>query len=211
MKKLINLCLRFTGKLWSFFYPYSSKRRLSVIQNKLYTAWLSREFQKIGKSSTVIFPIDLIGGKYISIGDGAAVGRRTFLTAWDKYGTEKLLPQITIGDNVSIGEDGHITAINSIRIGNNVLIGKKITITDNSHGKCVFEELSIPPRDRPMYSPGPVIIEEGVWIGDKATILPNVRIGKNAIIGANSVVTKDIPANCVAAGTPAKVIKEMKK
>ena len=58
-----------------------------------------------------------------------------------------------------------------------------------------------------MYTAGPVIIEDGVWIGDKVTILPNVRIGKNAVIGANSVVTKDIPENCVAGGIPAKIIK----
>jgi acetyltransferase-like isoleucine patch superfamily enzyme len=52
-----------------------------------------------------------------------------------------------------------------------------------------------------------VIIDKNVWIGDKVTILSNVHIGKNAVIGANAVVTKDIPANCVAVGNPAKVIK----
>jgi len=67
--------------------------------------------------------------------------------------------------------------------------------------------LSIPPKNRTLYSSGPVIIEDCVWIGDKVTILPNVRIGKNTIIGANSVVVKDIPGNCVAGGIPAKVIK----
>lgn len=210
MKKFINSCLWLTAKLWSLIYSYSTTRRLSLLQNKLYTAWLSPEFKNIDKTTIIVFPIDLKGGKYISIGNESTVGRRTFLTAWDNYGIEHFQPQITIGNNVSIGEDCHITAINRIQIGNNVLLGKKITITDNSHGRSVFEELSTPPRDRPMYSRGPVIIEDGAWLGDKVSILPNVRIGKNAIIGANSVVTKDIPANCIAAGNPAKIIKEMK-
>jgi acetyltransferase-like isoleucine patch superfamily enzyme len=178
-----------------------------MLQNKLYTAWLSREFNRISNSSFIAYPIDLVGGKYISIGDQCSIGKRTVLTAWDKHGTDKFLPQIIIGNNVSIGEDSHITAINSIQIGNNVLFGKKVTITDNAHGKSSFELLLLPPTRRPMYTDGPVIIEDGVWIGDKVTILSNVRIGKNAIIGANAVVTKDIPANCVAGGIPAKVIK----
>lgn len=112
------------------------------------------------------------------------------LTAWDRYGSETFRPQIIIGNNVSIGDDSHITAINRIEIGNNVLTGKKITITDNSHGKSTFEMLSFPPAIRQLYSEGPVIIEEGVWIGDKVTILANVHIGENAIIGANAVVQK---------------------
>ena len=207
MKTIINSCLWFIARVWSFFYSYSLKIKLSLLQNNLYTIWLSREFNKINSSSIIAYPIDLVGGKYISIGDQCFIGKRTFLTAWDNHGDDKFLPQIIIGNNVYIGEDSHITAINSIQIGNNVLFGKKITITDNAHGKSNFESLRLPPSKRPMYTDGPVIIEDGVWIGDKVTILPNVRIGKNAIIGANAVVTKDIPANCVAGGIPAKIIK----
>jgi acetyltransferase-like isoleucine patch superfamily enzyme len=209
MKKVIIQCIWFIGKLWSLFYTYSSSNRLSALHNKLYTAWLSREFKTISKFSTILYPIDLLGGKYISIGDGCAIGKRSVLTAWDKRGSQTFMPQIHIGNNVSIGDDSHITAINRIEIGNYVLIGKKITITDNAHGKSDYELLSLPPSVRPLYSEGPVIIEDGVWIGDKVTILPNVRIGKNAIIGANAVVTRDIPANSVAGGIPTKVIKTL--
>lgn len=175
--------------------------------NKFYSAWVSREFKSFGRDSVVQRHVYLIGGKYISIGNKSCVGLRAVLTAWDKYESDTFLPEIIIGNHVSIGDDSHITAINRIEIGNHVLTGKKITITDNAHGKSDFELLSLSPTARPLYSAGPVIIEDGVWIGDKATILPNVRIGKNAIIGANAVVTKDIPANCVAGGIPAKVIK----
>ena len=65
----------------------------------------------------------------------------------------------------------------------------------------------MPANMRPMYSKGPVVIEDNVWIGEMVCILPNVRIGKGSIIGANAVVTKDVPANALVGGNPARVIK----
>jgi acetyltransferase-like isoleucine patch superfamily enzyme len=207
MKIFFNTCLYSIGAGWSLLYSHSSKIKANTILNKIYTAWLSSEFSNISKSSIIAYQIDLVGGKYISIGDNCYIGKRTFLTAWDKYRDIKFQPKINIGNNVSIGEDCHISAINTIQIGNNVLFGKKVTVSDNSHGKSEFNLLQLPPSDRPMHSNGPVIIEDGVWIGDKVSILANVRIGKNSIIGANAVVTKDIPENSIATGIPAIVIK----
>lgn len=83
-----------------------------------------------------------------------------------------------------------------------------MTITDNSHGNTDIDNLKLKPIDRKIFSKGPVIIGNNVWIGDKATILPNVTIGDGAVIAANAVVTKDVPAYCVAAGNPAKIIKK---
>jgi acetyltransferase-like isoleucine patch superfamily enzyme len=65
------------------------------------------------------------------------------------------------------------------------------------------------PTERKVISKGAVIIGENVWIGDKVTILPGVEIGNGVVIGANSVVTKDIPSYCVVGGNPAKVIKQL--
>jgi acetyltransferase-like isoleucine patch superfamily enzyme len=64
------------------------------------------------------------------------------------------------------------------------------------------------PIKRSLFSKGPVIIGDNVWIGDKATILPGVSIGNGAVIAANAVVTKDVPAYSVAAGNPARIIKQ---
>lgn len=69
--------------------------------------------------------------------------------------------------------------------------------------------MCIPPKNRIIVSKGPVIIEDNVWIGDKATILPNVRIGFGSIIAANSVVTRDIPPFSIVAGAPARVVKRL--
>jgi acetyltransferase-like isoleucine patch superfamily enzyme len=209
IKKLFVRFIVVLGKSWSYIYSYKLNRKLSNIKIILYSAWISREFKSFGVRSRIYSVSSLVGGKYISIGERSLLGTRTVLTAWDKYGSDLFTPQIFIGDNVNIGDDCHITAINSIKIGNNVLTGKKITITDSAHGKNDFEFLSIPPAERPLYSAGPVIIDDAVWIGDKVTILANVHIGKNAIIGANAVVTKDIPANCVAGGIPARILKQL--
>ena len=116
---------------------------------------------------------------------------------------------MVIGSNCSFGAYNHITAINSIHIGDGCLTGKWVTITDNSHGNIVLSEADIIPDKRPVNSKGPVVIGKNVWIGDKATILAGVHIGDGAIIGANSVVTKDVPSNCVVCGSPAKIVKKI--
>ena len=129
----------------------------------------------------------------------------SYLTAWDSI----CEPSLIIGDNANIGAFNHITCANKIQIGNNMLTGKYVTITDNSHGTTNYNDLLLAPRKRKIYSKGPVIIGNNVWIGDKATILPNVTIGDGAVIAANSVVTKDVPSYSVVAGNPAKIIKRI--
>ena len=93
-------------------------------------------------------------------------------------------------------------------IGNNVLMGRKIFITDNNHGGSDRGNLDIPPSLRQLYSNGPVIIEDNVWIGEKVSILSNLHIGKGAIVAANAVVTKDVPPYAIVGGCPAKIIKQ---
>lgn len=147
----------------------------------------------------------LKGQKYMFWGENISIGRRTLIMTSKRY--ETMNPRLVLGNNINIGSDCFITCSNSISIGNNVLMGAKITITDNSHGRIILEELCSHPSDRPVISKGPIVIGNCVWIADKVTILPGVTIGDGAIIGANSVVTKDVPSNCVAAGNPAKVIR----
>lgn len=67
----------------------------------------------------------------------------------------------------------------------------------------------IAPNKRPLVSKGTVVIEDNVWIGEMVCIMPGIRIGKSSIIGANAVVTKDVPSYCVVGGNPAKVIKNL--
>lgn len=143
------------------------------------------------------------------------IGRRTVfhcyctLTAWKEYDGIIYSPEVCIGEDCQFGQWLNITCINRIIIGNNVLTGRWVTISDNSHGRSEYKSLLQPPSKRPLFSKGPIVISDNVWIGDKATILSGVKIGEGAIIGANSVVTKDIPPFSVAAGCPAVVIKRL--
>lgn len=152
---------------------------------------------------------------YISIGDNTRFGDWIFLTAWNNYHSiidgketiQKLNPVLSIGELCNFGAFNHITCTNKVTIGDGVLTGKWVTITDNSHGDTNIETLKIRPEKRRIVSKGPVVIGNNVWIGDKATILPGVTIGDGAVVAANAVVTKDVPAYSVVAGNPARIIK----
>ena len=145
----------------------------------------------------------------MSIGDRVVIEKGITLTAFDHHNDQVFSPSIIIGDGCCIGENNHITACGTIKFGKNVLTGKNVLITDNSHGDFSKDQLNIAPNRRPLYSKGPVIIEDNVWIGEKASIMPGVHIGKGAVIAANSVVTHDVPAYSMVAGVPARIIKQI--
>lgn len=212
MIKIIRSIIGKIIRLFSYIFPYRTISRIkNVIITDLYTNWIAREFKHFGNDSHIKpYFSYLLGAKYISIGNNCTIGQRVQLTAWDKFRDQKFTPEIILGNNCSIGENAHITAINSIKFGNNVLLGKKVLITDNAHGDSSPELIDIAPNFRPLSSKGPVIIDDNVWIGEKASIMPGVHIGKSVIVAANSVVTKDVPPYCVVAGVPAKIIKVIK-
>lgn len=207
MRKIIFV----TAYYWGLFFHYLCNSHValiwSMIQREFHTGWLQKEFKSFGKGTVVDRPITLLNAKYMSIGKNVLIGRKVVLTAWDQHAGVYFTPEIIIGDHSEIGDESHITCVNKIVIGNGVLTGKKVLITDNSHGEVNRENLNVPPQLREPVSKGPVIIGDNVWIGEKASIMPGVTIGKGAIIGANAVVTKDIPAYSLAVGCPAKVIK----
>lgn len=176
------------------------------IKNAIYSSWMSLKFRR--KHLRFTHPVNYVRGtQYFNIGEMTGFGRCAVLTAWDSYDEDSFSPQVSIGENCSFGDYLHLTCINKITVGNNVLTGRWVTITDNSHGTTDLPSLHEPPIHRRLYCKGPVTIGNNVWIGDKATILPGVTIGDGAVVAANSVVTKDIPPYSVAAGNPAKIIK----
>lgn len=209
MKKNIEILFKTLGIALGKIYPYRFNLKIRLLYHWIYSFWVSSFFNSIGKYSRIRPMSFLKGGKYITIGSNVYIGKNSVLTAWDKYQNNESCPEITIGDGTLIGEYCHISAINKIEIGKNVLTGRWLTIVDNSHGVSSIEMVVIPPLFRDLYSKGSVIIEDNVWIGDKVTILAGVKIGKGSIIGANAVVTNDIPENSIAGGNPARLIKLM--
>lgn len=198
--------IQFIVLLFSYIYGYKHHSVFIRVRNKLYGMWIRRMFLSMGKS-TICTSLRLSGGKHISIGNNTMIGYNTILAAHDFLLGKHFSPQIVIGDNVNIGDDSNISCINKIIIGNGVRMGRRVMLNDNSHGTFERHMLDIQPNLRPLVSKGPIVIEENVWIGEMVCVLGGVHIGKGSIIGAGSVVTKDIPPYSLACGIPAKVVK----
>lgn len=143
----------------------------------------------------------------MKIGANTMIQDHARLNCWSHYGNQEFNPSLTIGKNCRLGEYIHISCINKITIGDNLLTGRYCLITDNSHGKLSKTDAILPPEERQLVSKGEIVIGNNVWIGERVTICAGVHIGDGVIIAANAVVTHDIPNNCMAAGVPAKVIK----
>ncbi|WP_231458840.1 MULTISPECIES: acetyltransferase [unclassified Pedobacter] len=152
-------------------------------------------------------PFDIRNRKYIKLGKGFTTGFGCRIEALPILEDGKYC--IKIGSNVQINDYVHIGAVSSVTIGDNVLMASKIYISDHNHGSYNLEFSDSPlsnPMDRKPI-PKPVVIADKVWIGESCCILPGVTIGEGSIIGALSVVSKDIPPYSIAVGIPAKVIK----
>lgn len=124
-------------------------------------------------------------------------GKKVNIDQGARYGLD-----IILGDYSSIGKDSFVQS--GTYIGKHVMIAPDCGIYTMNHG---FQRVDIPMREQGLSKPKRVVIEDDVWIGTKTVILPGVHIGKGAIIGAGSVVTKSIPPYAIAAGNPARVKK----
>jgi len=167
-----------------------------------------RRFKHVGHGARVEAPFFFRNLHNVTIGGNFSARSNFLLETIEEYQGMRFTPMVNIGDNVSFYRDCHVGCINRIEIGDNVLLGSRVYITDHFHGSTDGTDRNLPPVKRSLITKGPVIIGNNVWIGEGVAIMPGVTIGENAIIGANSVVTKDVPRNCVAAGIPAVVIKQ---
>ena len=201
-----ELLIRF-GNLKTKF-PKTKLGRRVLVSKRVVNSIPYRRYFKNYECIRIAEPIDLRGdADCVSFGDGAYIGHHTVIEVWKKYSKDRN-PRLVVGGNACIGEYNHITCVNCIQIGENLLTGRWVTISDNNHGDNSWEQMHQAPASRPVTSKGPVIIGDNVWLGEKVTVVSGVTIGDGSVIAANSVVTKDIPAFCVAGGCPAVVIKQ---
>ena len=160
-------------------------------------------FKKLGRKSTLCMPFSINGAKYMSIDSEVFIKPNSWLLAIDNQEsstTEKL----TIGSKTYIGRNVHIVALKGVHISKDVLISDNVYLADNYHH---FENGNMPYKDQGVGFKKEVKIGQGTWLGENVCVLSS-HIGKQCIIGANSVVTKDIPDYSMAVGSPAKVIKK---
>ena len=157
-------------------------------------------FNKLNFRAIVFFSARVQGKKYISIGRNSVVQRGGWLLALK---INDIIPMLEIGDNCAIGDYSHITAVRKVKLEDNVLLANNVYISDNLHG---YENINIPIINQEVIFKKEVIIGSGSWIGENVCII-GASVGRNSVIGCNSVVTKDIDDYCIAVGSPARVIK----
>lgn len=178
---------------------------LFVLKNYLISRFygfiLSPFLKKAGKNLRIYRPLKITGLKNISLGNNVTIGYKSWVSA-SSISVNKNC-NISFEDGATIGNFAHIFGTENITIGENVLIADKVYISDNLHE---FEDVNIPIINQGIKQVNKVVIGSGTWIGENVCII-GASIGKNAVIAANAVVTKDIPDYCVATGIPAKIIK----
>jgi acetyltransferase-like isoleucine patch superfamily enzyme len=152
----------------------------------------------------------LAGLGHMQISENFSAGNGLWLEAVTSFAGVQYTPLLTIGTHVNFSDHVHVACTNRVSIGDGVLIGSRVIVSDHGHGIYAGEVQSSPqirPTDRPLSNDKSVIIGRNVWIGDGVAVLGGADIGDGAIIGANSVVTGKIPAACIALGAPARPIR----
>lgn len=175
--------------------------------NKIFTSeYLSNVkfmFFSFGNNSRISAGLEVFCPQGISIGKNTGIAKDACLMIpFDNLQGE---PRIEIGDGCDLGRRLMISAANKIHIGNRCIFASNIHITDHNHE---YKKVGIPIMYQGITSfENEVIIEDGTWIANNCVVVGNVKIGRGCTIGANSVVTSDIPDYCVAVGSPARVVK----
>lgn len=157
---------------------YKIIKYLSSFYIKITINFVKKKLKRCGSDVEIVFPLDFRGPEYISIGDGSFIGPRSLIGAG-------------IGAEVIIGK--------------NVLVGPEVSIIAGDH-RYDIQNVNI--RESGVGTNKPIVIDNDVWIGNKSIILKGVHISQGSIVGAGSVVTKNIGKNEIWAGNPAKFIKK---
>ena len=145
----------------------------------------------------------MITPQYIVLKPRVLIHQHCRIQGISEYGTTKYEPLIVFDEGASSQQNLHLTCAESVYIGKDTALAANVTVTDINHS---YEDVRVP-VERQELKVAPVYIGNGCKIYNNAVILPGVRIGDHCVVGANSVVTSDLPDYCVAAGAPACVIR----
>ena len=184
--------------------PYWVKKNYLSFRRWYANHFLRPACDQLGDHHTIMKPWYVaISGPNISIGQCATiVGEPDDRVKLGVWGRESDQGEIRIGDYVLISPGCRISAGDKIIIGDSVMMANGVYITDSDwHG--IYD------RSRRADTVAPVIIKNNVWLGDGSKVLKGVTIGENSIVAAGAVVSKDVAANVIVAGNPAKVVKEI--
>ncbi|MDP1688507.1 MAG: acyltransferase [bacterium] len=163
-------------------------------------------FYKIGWPVVFCHDSIVINSRYIALGNNVVIKENARIQVDHsqhlKFGNHK--PKLKIGNNVTIGKGSTISAVSNIEIEDDAGMAGYCFIADNSHG---YQKIDIPIKYQELTNIKPIKIKNGAWLGWGVVVMPGVTIGRNSVIGANSVVNSDVPDYSVAVGAPAKIVK----
>ncbi|MBA2919768.1 acyltransferase [Sphingomonas sp. MAH-20] len=174
--------------------------RIRDLISVLFYRLLAPFFGTFGRRVRIVFPLRIWGARHFHLGDDVTLQYGAYIAVLRDHERN---PRLEIGQGTMVGNHAHIVCTQHVAIGTRVLIADRVFISDNGHE---YRDPSRAILDQGQYRMGLVAIGDGSWIGENAVIL-GCRIGRNCVIGANSVVTRDIPDFCVAIGSPARIVR----
>jgi lipopolysaccharide O-acetyltransferase len=183
------------GSFTLFGYRLSQR-----VSGKAFSLLVGGAFASFGARSVLQPPVRLVGERSIAVGADVWVGGGSWLQSLsDGAGIS-----LEIGDGTSIAGNCVLSAAHSVRVGKKVLFARGVYVSDHIHR---YDDTTRAVLDQGITRVQPVEICDGAWLGENVVVCPGVRIGRGAVIGANSVVTEDVPDHSVAVGAPARVVR----
>jgi acetyltransferase-like isoleucine patch superfamily enzyme len=179
-------------------------------RNKLFSLWVcsTYPFASVGCKLSIHYPCTLrrSTAKQIGLGNSVIIGKDSHLYIVQDDANEV---KLVIDDNCAIGARSTISARNHIHIEQNVIMGTSVLLQDHHHA---YEDIGLPIRDQGVTPGGRIRIGKGCWIGQGAAIVCNegeLVIGRNSVIGANSLVTRSFPPHSVIVGNPGRLARQL--
>ncbi len=176
---------------------------MNKIANKFLNMQVRRDFAHVGVNSVIFGPLNYLNPNYIYLYNDVIIFEGARIECYDKYDSKIMQPTLKIGSGSRIGKNFTALVADELTIGENTLIASNVFISTENHGM----NPEMPYYKQPLITKA-VHIGSNCWIGEKVVILPGVTIGDYSIVGAGSIVTKNIPPYTIAVGNPAKVIKK---
>lgn len=174
-------------------------RRAVAVRDRAFTLAVRGSFATFGTGSLIRLPVRVYGERLISIGRDVVVGEGSWLQTLDDGVLE-------IGDGCRFSGFVVISAAQSIVLESDVLVARNVHILDHIHR---FDRSDLPVHLQGITAPRPVRIGSGSWIGANVVILPGVTLGRGCVVGANSIVDRDVRDRTVAVGAPLREIREI--
>lgn len=178
--------------------------KLTALRNGAWEATLRREFRSIDSTTILEYPLKVTNPGCVTIGARTRISWCGRILAMTEHLGRRCAPEIVIGDDCYLGNHVHIVATNRILIGKKVMLADRVFLSDHWPDQSSAHAPAAPGAS---HFDGEVHIGEGSWIGENVSVAGDIRIGRHSVVGANAVVTRNLPAYSVAVGVPARIIR----